>query len=84
MEVNVTMKEPGSRVIGGETNSDVIATSTSVDCVTKNRVDVVGGGLTNTSDDVESVLKRAGVFEFESQDCVCERKRTPCKWKGWG
>ena len=82
MEVNVTMKEPGSRVVGGETNSDVIATSTSVDCVTKNWVDIVGSSLTNTSDDVESVLKREVEFEFESQDCVFERKRTPCKWKG--
>ena len=56
MEVDVTVEEPRTRVVGGEADGDVVAVAADVHDVTLGRVLVVVGGLTGRADDVERVL----------------------------
>ena len=56
MPVDVAVEEPGSGVVSGETDGNIVASATSVDNITNDRVNVVGSSLTGTADNVEVVL----------------------------
>lgn len=64
MPVDVAVKEPGSGVISGETDSNVVGASTSVDDVTNDRVNIVVSGLTSTADHVEIVLGEVNIVSL--------------------
>lgn len=53
--------EPGAGVVGSEADSDVITSSTNVDGVAANRVNVVVRVAASTANDIESVLDKTCV-----------------------
>ena len=58
MPVDVAVEEPGSGVVGGETDGNIVASTTSVDNITNDGIDVVGSSLTSTANNVEVVLEK--------------------------
>ena len=58
MPVDVAVEEPGSGVVSGETDGNIVASATSVDNITNDGIDVVGSSLTSTANNVEVVLEK--------------------------
>ena len=82
MPVDVAVEEPGSGVVSGETDGNIVASATSVDNITNDRVNVVGSSLTGTANNVEVVLCGGNYGEETIGRSKVDEKLTPCKWKG--
>ena len=50
------MKEPGTRVIGGESEGDIVRATSNIDHITAHGVHIIVGRTASTADDGERVL----------------------------
>jgi hypothetical protein len=76
------MEEPGSWVISGEANSDLIAVCTKIDDIPTDRVNIVVYSATSTPNNAESVLQRVQRQHIDRFEEILRDILTPCIWKG--